>query len=148
MLRCIARSDRPSADRRSQGLAVEQFRDQVRETVRHPHVEHLDDVGVVERCGDSRFLQEPLDRVPIAAFRADQRLERDVSTEPRIGRPVHVSHSATGQQRDDPVRSDRGAFRKRGLVLRQILGGEDEGGRFEKPVDRSAGGGELVGHLK
>ena len=144
----VGRGDRPSADRRSQGLAVEQFRDQVRATVRHPHVEHLDDVGVVERCGDPRFLQEPLDRVPIAAFRAGQRLERDVSTEPRIGRPVDVSHSATSQQRHDPVRSDRGAFRERGLVLRQIPGGEDQGRRFEKPVDRSTGGGELVGHLQ
>ena len=144
----IGRGDRPSADRRSQGLAVEQFRDQVRATVRHPHVEHLDDVGVVERGGDPRFLQEPLDRVPIAAFRAGQRLERDVSTEPRIGRPVDVSHSATSQQGHDPVRSDRGAFRERGLVLRQIPGGEDQGRRFEKPVDRSTGGGELVGHLK
>ena len=44
----IGRGDRPSADRRPQGLAVEQFGDQVRATVRHPHVEHLDDVGVVE----------------------------------------------------------------------------------------------------
>ena len=45
---CVGRSERPSADRRSQGLAVEQLRHQVRATVRHPHVEHLDDVGVVE----------------------------------------------------------------------------------------------------
>ena len=37
---CVGRSERPSADRRSQGLAVEQFRDQVGATVRHPHVEH------------------------------------------------------------------------------------------------------------
>ena len=148
MRRASAGASRPSADRRSQGLAVEQFRDQVRATVRHPHVEHPDDVGVVERCGDPRFLQEPLDRVPIAAFRAGQRLERDVSSEPRIGRPVDVSHSATSQQRHDPVRSDRGAFRERGLVLRQIPGGEDQGRRFEKPVDRSTGGGEFVGHLK
>ena len=65
----VLRRDRPSADRRPQGLAVQQFRDQVRATVRHPHVEHLDDVGVVERRGDPRFLQEPLDRVPIAALR-------------------------------------------------------------------------------
>ena len=137
-----------SADRGSQGLAVEQLRDEKRAAARHADVEHLDDVGVVERGGDPRFLQEPLDRVAVAAFRAGQRFEGDVSTEPRIGRPVDVSHSAASQQGHDPVRADRGAFRKRGLVLRQIAGGEDQGRRFEKPVDRSTGGGELVGHLK
>ena len=103
---------------------------------------------MVERCGDPRFLQEPFDRAAIAALRAGERLERDVSIEPRIGRPVDVSHSATSQQRHDPVRSDQGAVRERGLVLRQIPGGEDQGRCFEKPVDRSTGGGELVGHLQ
>ena len=84
----------------------------------------------------------------IAALRAGERLERDVPAEPRICRLVDVSHSATSQQGNDPVRSHEGAFSERRLVLRQILGGEDQGRRFEKPVDGSTGGGELVGHLK
>ncbi len=144
----VGRGDRPSANRRSQGLAVEQFRDQVRAAVRHPHVEHFDDIRVVERCGDPRFLQEPLDRVPIAALRVRQRLERDVPTEPRVSRAVDVSHSATSQQRHDPVRSDQSVLMERGLVLRQLAGGEDQGRSFEKPVNGSTGGGELVSQLK
>ena len=99
-------------------------------------------------AGDPRFLQEPLDPVAIAASHVGHRLERDVSSEPRIGRPVDVSHSAASQQRHDPVRSDRGAFWERGLVLRQIPGGEDQRRRFEKPVDRSTGRDEFVGDLK
>ena len=96
----------------------------------------------------TRFLKESLDRVAIVALRVGQRLERDVSTEARVGRPVDVSHAATSQQRHDPVRSDERAFRERGLVLRQIPSGEGQGRSFEKPVDRVTGGGELVGHLQ
>ena len=50
--------------------------------------------------------------MPVATFSAGQGLEGDISTEPRIGCPVDVSHSATSEQGHDPVRSDRGAFRK------------------------------------
>ena len=106
-----------------------------------------DDVGVVERCGDPGFLQEPFDRVPIAALRAGERLERDVSTEPRIGCPVDVSHSATSQQGHDPVGPTEVPSGS-GARPPQIPGGEDQGRRFEKPVDRRTGGGELVGHLQ
>ena len=115
----------PSADGHSQGFAVEKFRYEVRAAVRHSHIEHFDDVGVVERCGDARFLKEPLDRLRIAALGVGERLDRDVSTEPWVVRPVDVSHAAASQQRHDPVRSDQGAFRKGGLFLRQIAGSED-----------------------
>ena len=137
---------RPMGTRRD--FAVEKFRYEVRAAVRHSHIEHFDDVGVVERCGDARFLKEPLDRLPIAALGVGERLDRDVSTESWVVRSVDVSHAATSQQRDDPVRSDQGAFRKGGLFLRQISGSEDQGGSFEKPVGRTTGGGELVGQLK
>ena len=135
----------PPADWRSQGLAVEQFRERGRPTVRHTHVEHSDDVGVVERRGDPRFLQEPFDRAPIAALRAGERLERDVSIEPRIGSP--------GRRlpfRHEPAASRSGTVRPGAVGERGSSCARSRAARTRAGVSRypraATGGGELVGH--
>jgi hypothetical protein len=88
-----------------------------------------DDVGVIERRGEGRFAQQPIDRVAVAPFacavehqRPANHLQRDVATEAWIVRAIHFAHAPRAKLAEDVIRTDtctRGKRHgKRGLYQR------------------------------
>jgi len=60
---------------------------------------------MIERGEQTRLAREA--RAPLGVLREMRRkdLDRDVTTEVRVVRPIHFTHSAGTQQRDDFVRA-------------------------------------------
>src|SRR5262249_28584081 len=71
------------------------------------------DVGVVQDPRSARLLLEPPQPVRIGREGGRQHLNRDLAPEPRIPRPVHLSHAARTQRREDLVRSQAGTLGER-----------------------------------
>jgi hypothetical protein len=46
-----------------------------------------------------------------------QNLDRDGAVEPRIPGPIHFSHPASAERRDDFIRTQLGALRKRNQMM-------------------------------
>jgi hypothetical protein len=71
------------------------------------------DVGMVECRDRLRFLLKAPQPFRIAGKSRRQHLDRHLAVEPRIARPVHLTHAARTSQRHDHVRSKFGAGSKR-----------------------------------
>ena len=69
---------------------------------------------MVERGEVQRLLAEADEPLGVARELARQQLERDVTIEARVVRPVHVAHAARTQAIDDDVRPERGAAIQQG----------------------------------
>ena len=64
---------RPARDPRAQRFAVEQLHDEIRPPVEHADVKEPDDVGMIQRRGDARFLHEAFDALRVAVRGAGRR---------------------------------------------------------------------------
>ena len=72
-----------------------------------------DDVRVVERGHGERLAREALAAIGIRGRDVGQHLEGDLALQPRIARPIDLSHPAGAEQRHDFVRTEPGARVKR-----------------------------------
>ena len=84
------------------------------------------DVSMIERRKDPGFTLEPAQAVLIERERRREDLDRDVTLEPRIVRPVDFAHPAGAQPADHLVGSDAAAFLHRRRSARMM-----------SPVDRT-----------
>ena len=65
--------------------------------------------GMVQRRGRARLLLEPREPLPIQSQRLRQDLDRHLAAEPRISRPVDLSHPARTEGRQDLVVAEASA---------------------------------------
>jgi len=64
---------------------------------------------MIERGGRLRLLLEPAQTLRVRGETRREDLDRDISPEPVVPRPVDLSHPAGTERRDDLVRSDPGS---------------------------------------
>jgi hypothetical protein len=74
-----------------------------------------------KRRDSASFALEARQRVGIVRQVLRQDLDRDVATEPRIARPVHLTHSPGADRSSDFVRAEAGTGNKRHGVDRRII---------------------------
>ena len=105
------------------------------------------DVRVVERSEDARLALEARQALGIGRERVGQDLDRHFAFEPAIARPVHLSHAARAENREDLVTPEDGMRRQHhGRVSRygvprsyqaSITGRRLPAGRGAGRIDRS-----------
>ena len=78
------------------------------------------DIGVAEGGCRTRFLLEAVQQVPVCGECGGENLNRYTAVQARILRPVHFSHSARAQGRDDFIGAQFGA-RSEGHSVRVII---------------------------
>ena len=72
-----------------------------------------DDVGMIEGGHGARLVLEARVRLAVRRLVGGQHLERDVTAESAVARPVHLSHAARAQRGDDLVGSEARASGER-----------------------------------
>ncbi len=78
------------------------------------------DAGMRQRRRRARFTAEPLALRRIARQVRRERLERDRSSQPRVGGQIHASHPASSDLPDDGVNTHHCPWRERPIVGKQI----------------------------
>ena len=116
----------------TQGLAVEEFGDQVRPSIEYPHIEEPNDVRVVERSSDACLLQEPFDALRVVRAGVGQKLQGDVPLQAHVRRVVDVAHAPARDQADYSIRPDKCIDVEQRVILCEIAGRERERRRFEE----------------
>ncbi len=76
-------------------------------------VEDRQDVLVRQGCHRLGLALEPRESVGVVGDRGRQNLDRHVAIELRVPRPIHLPHSTRAERREDLVRTEAGAWRKR-----------------------------------
>ena len=82
-----------------------------------------DDVRVVERRDGERLAFESLAAIRIGGSDFGQHPQCDIALEPRIARPIHLTHAPDAEQADDLVGAETGA-RLEGYKSERIIRGE------------------------
>ena len=72
-------------------------------------VEHRQDVRVIERRGCAGLLLETVQAVGVQGIRRGEHFDRHIAAQPRIARPVDLSHAPGANGADDFVRSEMDA---------------------------------------
>jgi hypothetical protein len=68
-----------------------------------------DDVRMVQRRGGSRLLLEAAQALYVAGKLRGQDLQRHLAAQPRVPRPVNLSHATRAERRENFVRAQPGA---------------------------------------
>ena len=97
------RQPRAASQELLKALAHEQLLDQVGSALLSSDVVQDDDVRVVERGGGSRLLLEAAQSARVLREGRREDLDGDVAPEPRVARPVHLSHAARADAAGDLV---------------------------------------------
>jgi len=97
----------------AEGLALQQLLDDIRSAVVLPDVIDGRDVGMVQDAGGFRLLLEAAEPVRVLRKRRRQHLDRDLSSEPWILRPVDLTHPSGADLAEDLVRTEPLAGRER-----------------------------------
>ena len=78
-------------------------------------------VRVIERCGGARFAEEPCASFGFEGQLAREHLQRDISSELRIARAIHLTHAASANEGNDFIRAEMRAGRERHVCEEGIL---------------------------
>ena len=97
---------RPFREPRREGLPLEVLHHEVVRPVLVSHVEESADVRVRQGGDGASLLLEPLPRLAASGPVGDHHLEGDAPVEPRVTRPVHLSHPSGSEKGDDLVRAE------------------------------------------
>src|SRR5439155_20236970 len=95
-----------------QRLALEELGDHVRRALDRPYVVDRSDVRMIQDSRRARFVLEAAQPVRILRERGRQDLDRNLAPEPRVFRPVDLSHPAGAEWRDDLVGTEPSAGRE------------------------------------
>jgi hypothetical protein len=95
---------RPAREPVPEGLPLQQLGDEVRRALVDAEVVHGNQIGVVERAGESRLLLEPVDQFRVPGQSLVDDLEGDVTSEPGVPRTVDLGHSPGAEGREHLVR--------------------------------------------
>ena len=99
---------RPSGQRLIEPFSLDQLEDEVESALRLLDAVQGCEVRVVQRTQEAGLALEPRPPFLVARERIGKGLERHLSPEPRVPRPVHLPHSARANRRDDLVRAQAG----------------------------------------
>src|ERR1700693_4280835 len=97
-------------------MSFEKFGDKVRRAVVFANVVDGEDVGMIQRGDGARFLFEAPEAVGIFRKRFWQNFDGDIAAETRVLRAEYFAHSASANRRDNFVRPEFAAARKRHFV--------------------------------
>ena len=100
--------------------------------IRFANLVNRDDVRMIERRGGARFALESRASIGIGGERLRQNLDRDVASELRVSRAIHVAHSTGADERSDLVGSKALAGERRRVRLKDCGRDAVDGRRFEK----------------
>ena len=103
ILNCLADGDRARVHAFAKGLSFEQLRHDERRIGVGADVMHGEDVRVAQCCGRAGLLLEAVEAIDMGRKDAGQDLDRYVTPEPRIARPVHLAHAARAERGHDLV---------------------------------------------
>ena len=108
----LARRELAAGEDRAERLALEQLLDDVRRAVRvRPDVVDRRDVGMVQDARGLGLLLEPAQPVRVLGERGGKDLDRDLARQPRVLRPVDLSHPSRADLREDLVGAEAGTGR-------------------------------------
>ena len=113
----------------AQRLALEQLGDDVGHVAVGRHVEHGDDVRVVEAAGRARLAAERLHALLRQGEGRAQHLDGHVTAEARVARAVHLAHAPAADAREDLVGSEAMAGREHAGGLLRATGPQGTAGR-------------------
>ena len=94
----FTRWQRPAPDLLAQGLAFQQFRHQVRRALIGSHLEHGENVGMVQRRRRLRFLFKASQPLLVRREKGGQDFDRDVAPQPEVTGAIYLSHSSGPNQ--------------------------------------------------
>jgi hypothetical protein len=100
---------RTAVDRLLQRLSLEKLGHHVGPAVVDADVVDREDVRMIQRRGRAGFLVESREASRVAGEGQWQYLDRDVTNEPRVPRPIDFAHAARAQGREDFVGTEAGA---------------------------------------
>ncbi len=135
----LAKREAPAGQLRAQGLAFEQLLHDVGRAVVGPDVVNRRDVGMVQEPRRLGLLLEPPQPVRVRREGCRQDLDRDVAGQPRIPRPLHLSHPSRAEGGEDLVGTQAAA---RVNHKSQITNHKSQNGLVSRR--RSARGGSLI----
>src|SRR5579864_395662 len=101
-------------------FAFQVFHDQIASRILSAHVVEMTDVRVAERGDGTGFAIEALSGFDVAGKMFWQNLDGYNSVQPGIARPVHFSHTARAERRDNFIRTEFGP-RREPHALRAII---------------------------
>src|SRR5271154_6324290 len=99
-------AQRHSAQPVAQSLPFKKLRHQVRRALMLAKIVNGEDVGMIQRGDGLRLLLEAPQSLGIAGESSRQNLNRNVTVEPRVARPIHLAHAARSDCRYDFVRPE------------------------------------------
>ena len=102
----LVERQRSFLESRGERLAFQILHHQEVDTVLVTHVVERADVRMGERRDGLRLAVETRAELRIGGERARQHLQRDRTIETRVGRVVHLAHSASAEQAIDAVRAE------------------------------------------
>ena len=125
-----ARRERQRAGRDpvAEGLALEELRDGVGDAVVPAEVEDREDVRVGQRRDGLGFALEPGEGVRVRGHGFGKHLDGDLPIELGIPRPIHLSHPACAERREDFVGTEPRAVNERHSVSARGFYSEEQGG--------------------
>ena len=87
--------------------AVDELRDDERHVALGADIVDDQDVGMIERAGGARLLQQSRAVGPVEGVGSAENLQRDAALQSGITRPVDLAHTARPKRTDDLVRAER-----------------------------------------
>ena len=96
-----------------QRLSFQKLGDEEMDLFLRPHVEHRQDVRMVEHARSSGFLLEARDQCGVRRQLRAQHFDCDIAPQTRVVRPVDRPHPAGTERSDDLVRADLRSFSQR-----------------------------------
>ena len=97
-----------SAELFAERFALQKLRDDEGASLVRPDVVDDEDVGVIELGGGAGFLLEAREAFGIRGEAGVDDLDRDVTAEPRVPRPVNLAHAARAERRQGSRRARGG----------------------------------------
>jgi len=94
IIESLAGGERSDAQAFAHGLALQQFRDDVRRSVARANIEHRQNIGMIQRGGSERLLFKPAHAVGIKRKPLRQNLDRDFTSKARIAGAINLAHTA------------------------------------------------------
>jgi hypothetical protein len=102
------------------------------------NVEDPDDIRMIERRGDASLVHESRDALRIGGLGLGEQLDGDVAAKARVGRAIHVAHSAPRDEADHLIRPDHRARRQLRVITHDVTSREQNGRRFKKAAKPAA----------
>ena len=123
----LARDKRAVVERRPQCSPLQQLADDVWSPVVSADVVDGENVGMIQGCCRPGLLVKAPQPIDIQGISRQQNLDRDLTVQSIVLRPIDLPHSTLAEQAEDPVRTDTSTHGQRHLwdeSLGRLYGGD------------------------